>query len=203
MVVCAQAQSALRWDNKIIELQPGPTEKTARADFNFTNAGQQPVTIDRVRSSCGCTTASLDKKTYQPGEKGHITAVFTIGSRKGTQAKSISVNVRGENPATLLTLVTHLGEPIKLEPSLVFWRSGEAPHAKTISVKLPSGIRLTRVVSSDSNFATKLEPVGENYRITITPGGTAQKATAVLNIQGLTRSNEPRTFQAYAQVKGQ
>ncbi len=204
MLTCAQAQSALRWDKKVIELQPGPTEKTARADFNFTNASQKPVVIDRVKPSCGCTTAALEKKSYQPGEKGHITAVFTLGSRKGDQAKSIRVDVRGENPATLLTLVTHIGEPARLEPSLVFWRAGEAPRPKTISVKLPPGVRLTRVSSSDPKFATTLEPVGEQseYKISVTPDGTAKKATAVLNIQAVTRSNEPRTFQAYAQVKG-
>ena len=204
MLACAQAQSALHWDKKVIELQPGPAEKTARAEFAFTNTGQQPVVIDRVKPSCGCTTTALEKKTYQPGEKGHITAVFTLGSRKGDQAKSIRVEIRGENPATVLTLVTHIGEPARLEPSLVFWRTGEAPRAKTISVKLPLGTRLTRVTSSDPKFAAMLEPVGEKaeYKITVTPGGTAQKATAVLNIQGMTRANEPRTFQAYAQVKG-
>jgi len=205
MLACAQAQSALRWDKKIIELQPGPAEKTARADFVFTNVGKQPVIIDSVKPSCGCTTAGLEKKVYQPGEKGHITAVFTLGSRKGDQAKSIRVDVRGESSATVLTLVTHIGEPVKLEPSLVFWRAGEAPRAKTIHVKLPAGTRLTRVSSSDPKFAATLEPVGEKaeYKITVTPEGTAQKATAVLNLQGVTRSNEPRTFQAYAQVKGQ
>jgi len=205
MLGCAQAQSALRWDKKIIELQPGPSEKTAKGEFTFTNVGKQPVTIDSVKPSCGCTTAGLEKKMYQPGETGHLTTVFTIGSHKGDQAKSIRVNVRGENPATVLTLVTHIGESVKLEPSLVFWRAGETPRAKTILVKLPGGTRLTRVASNDPKFTATLEPVGEKseYKITVTPEGTAQKATAVLNIQGMTRANEPRTFQAYAQVKGQ
>ena len=205
MLGCAQAQSALRWDKKIIELQPGPSEKTAKGEFLFTNISKQPVVIDSVKPSCGCTTAGLEKKTFQPGETGHLTAVFTVGSRKGDQSKSIRVNVRGEKPATTLTLVTHIGEPVRLEPSLVFWRAGEAPRAKTISVKLPAGTRLTRVASSDPKFAATLEPVGEKseYKITVTPEGTAQKATAVLNIQGTTRANEPRTFQAYAQIKGQ
>ena len=204
MLGCAHAQSALRWDKKIIELEPPPGEKTARADFSFTNVSKQPATIAAVKPSCGCTTAGLDKKVYQPGESGHITAVFTLGSRKGDQAKAIRVDVRGETPATVLTLVTHIGEPMKLEPSLVYWRAGEAPRAKTILVKLPVGTRLTRVSSSDPQFAATLEPVGEKseYKITVTPKGTAQKATAVLSIQGTTRSNEARTFQAYAQVKG-
>jgi len=203
MLGFAQAQSALRWDKKTMELQPGPSEKTAKAEFAFTNTGKQPVVIDSVKSSCGCTTVGLEKKTYQPGEKGHITGVFTIGSHKGDQTKSIRVNVRGEREATILTMVTHIGEPLKLEPSLVFWRTGEAPRAKIINVKLPAGVRITRVTSSDPKIAATLEPVGEKgeFKITVTPEGTAQKTTAVLNIQGVTRSNESRVFQAFALIK--
>lgn len=203
MLGCAQAQPALRWDKKTIELQPAAEEKTAKAEFVFTNTGKQPVTIDSVKSSCGCTTVALEKKTYQPGEKGHITGVFTMGSRRGDQSKSIRVNIRGESDATILTMVTHIGEPIKLEPSLVFWRVGEAPRAKTITAKLPSGIRLTRVTSSEPRFLATLEPVGEKdeYKITVTPDATSQKCMAVLNLQGTTRSNEPRVFQAFALIK--
>lgn len=203
MLGFAQAQSALRWDKKILELQPDSSEKTAKADFAFTNIGKQPVTIDSVKSSCGCTTVGLEKKTYEPGEKGHITGVFTIGSRKGDQVKSIRVNVRGEPDPVVLTMVTHLGEPIKLEPSLVFWRAGEALRAKTINVKLPYGMRIVRVTSSDPRIAATLEPVGEKgeCKITVTPEATSKKAMAVLNIQGVTRSNEPRTLQAFALIK--
>ena len=203
MLGCAQAQSALRWDKKIIELQPGSSEKTARADFAFTNIGNQPVTIESVKSSCGCTTVGLEKKTYQPGEKGRITGVFTMGSRKGDQVKSIRVNVRGETDPIVLTMVTHIGEAIKLEPSLVFWRAGEAPRAKIINVKLPDGMRITRVTSSDPAITATLETTGEKgeCKITVTPEATSRKTMAVLNIQGVNRSNEQRMLQAFALIK--
>ena len=205
MLHLASADSALRWDKKTVELQPGPGEKTARADFNFTNVSKQPVAIDSVKPSCGCTTAALEKKTYQPGEKGHITAVFTIGSHRGVQNKGISVAVHGEREPTVLMMVTHVGEPMKIDPSLVAWRTGETAHAKTITVRLPAtmGVRLTKVSCSDPKMTATLETVkeGTEYRVIVTPADTAQKTMATVNIQGVMRSNEPKTFQAYAQVR--
>ena len=104
----ARAEPALRWENKTVELRPAASEKTVRADFNFTNTSREPVVIDAVKSSCGCTTVSLDKKVYQPGEKGRITGVFTPGGSRGVQTKAISVKVKGEPKPTVLIMVTHL-----------------------------------------------------------------------------------------------
>ena len=206
MVPSARGESALRWDAKTQEVRPNSQEKTARADFGFTNASSQPVTIESVRSSCGCTTAALEKKTYQPGEKGRIVAIFTIGSRQGTQVKAIRVGVRGESEPTLLTMVTHVGEAVKIDPPLVYWRTGDAPRPKTIKLKFPDGLglRVARVSSSDAKIAAAVETLkeGAEYKITVTPEGTARECAAVLTIQAVSRANESKTFLAYAQVKG-
>lgn len=206
MLQIAQAQSALRWDSKTLELRPSQAEKTVRAEFGFINTSAQSVTIRSVKSSCGCTTAALEKMTYQPGEKGHVTAIFTIGGRKGTQVKGISVAVEGESEPATLTMVTLIPEVIKIEPQFVFWRTGEAPSPKTIKLKLPAsmGLRLARVSSSDPKMSTVLETVreGAEYRITVTPTGTERQTMATLNIQAVSGANEPKVFQAYAQVKG-
>lgn len=106
----AQAQSALRWDSKTLELYPAASEKAVRAEFGFTNTAPQPVVIGAVKSSCGCTTVSLEKKVYQPGEKGHITGVLTLGRHKGVLTKAISVSVKGESKPTVLIMVAHIGE---------------------------------------------------------------------------------------------
>lgn len=203
--VGANAESALRWERKTVEAHTGPVDKTAHAAFAFTNISQQPATIDSVKSSCGCTTAALEKKTYAPGEKGHITAIFTPGSRQGTQVKAIRVNVKGESEPTILTMVTQVGEAVQIQPPLVFWKPGEARQSKTIAIKIPpsAGLRVVKVQSGNPQIAAKLETVkeGAEYQITVTPGEVKAPAMAVLKIQGLTRSNEPKEFQAYAQVK--
>lgn len=207
MLGIASAQSALRWDKKTVEASLAPGEKTARADFAFTNISKAPVTIDSVKTSCGCTTATLEKKTYQPGEKGHITAVFASnGRQKGPQVKGIRVVVRGDPEPTVLTMVAQIGEAVQIDPPFVFWRVGDAPRPKTIRVKIPAGmgLRLARVSSNDPKIAAALETVkeGAEYQIAVTPQNTDRQAMAVLSLLAVNHANESKAFTAYAQVKG-
>lgn len=62
--------------------------------FPFTINGNARITITDIKTSCGCTTAKLDKTTYAPGESGNITATFIIGDRTGEQTKHIRVHWR-------------------------------------------------------------------------------------------------------------
>jgi hypothetical protein len=203
MLDAATAEPILHWDRKTVEAPLVSGEKTVRAEFDFVNVSQAPAVIDSVKSSCGCTTAGLEKKIYQPGEHGKIIAIFTPGSRKGNQVKGIRVKVKGEDEPVTLALVAHIGPSLQIDPPLVFWRTGEPPRPKTMRVTVPSGLglRVTGVTSSDPQMAAALEPEKEGYRMTVTPKATAHPATAVLTLQALTRTGEEQVFQAYAQVK--
>src|SRR5437870_5813393 len=61
----AAAHAGLQWEKKELEFRADASAGEVKAEFNFTNTGDGPVTIESVQSSCGCTTAVLDKKTYQ------------------------------------------------------------------------------------------------------------------------------------------
>ncbi len=197
----AAAEPVLRWDRKTVEAPLAPGEKTIRAEFGFVNVSPAPAVIESVKPSCGCTTAALEKKVYQPGEHGRITAIFTPGSRKGMQVKGIRVAVRGEQEPVILTMVAHIGPALQIDPPLVFWRAGELPRPKTMRVTVPPGLglRVIGVTSSDPQMDAALEP--EKERITVTPKATAHPVTAVLTLHAVTRTGEPQLFQAYAQVK--
>ncbi|MEI6349660.1 MAG: DUF1573 domain-containing protein [Verrucomicrobiota bacterium] len=204
--VLSLADSALRWDHQQLAFHPEPGEKTVKAEFRFTNIGNQATTIDSVRSSCGCTTVALEKKTFQPGERGCISALFTIGQRKGVQAKGIRVGVHGESECTTLMMVTYVNEAVKIEPQFVFWKTGDEPKPKIVKLIIPAStqLRLEKVVSSDSRISTAVESVkaGAFYNLVITPSSTDRPVMAVLRIETALPSKETKTFQAYAQIKG-
>lgn len=199
----ATAEPVLHWEKKTVEVPLAPGEKTIRAEFDFVNVSLTPAVIESVKSSCGCTTAALEKKEYQPGEHGRIVAVFTPGTRKGTQVKGIRVKVRGEDEPVTLALVARIGPALQINPPLVYWRTGETPQPKILHVSIPPGLglRVTRVASSDPQITAALEPEKEGYRIVVTPKATAHPATAVLTLQATTRAGEEQVTQAYAQVK--
>ena len=94
--------------------------------FAFENVGGEAVTITDVQPSCGCTTAELIKKTFEPGEKGSITALFEIGDRTGRQSKQIVVRTDSDASAvSTLTLEVLVPELVRVQPSFVQRRKGE------------------------------------------------------------------------------
>jgi len=44
--------------------------------FTVTNKGDESLEINRLSTSCGCTTATMDKSPLQPRERREMTVVF-------------------------------------------------------------------------------------------------------------------------------
>ena len=195
----------LQWEKKELEFSPAITDTSLKAEFRFTNTGRKPVVIASVKSSCGCTTAVPDKTTYGPGEQGLITAVFTFGQRSGRQNKQVGVTFKGEPAATMLSIIAHLPELVKVSPRLVFWRTGDAPEAKTIEVTVEgkAPVRVKKVTSSDPSVKVALETVeeGRSYKVVVTPQQTAAPVSSLLSIETEVAPRVQQLFSAYAHVK--
>ena len=69
--------------------------------FEFTNKGAQPVTIQKVTSSCGCTTPDWTKEPVAPGKKGNVKVSFNP-SGEASFHKSVTVNVAGGSPEVIV-----------------------------------------------------------------------------------------------------
>ncbi|MBX3744404.1 MAG: DUF1573 domain-containing protein [Verrucomicrobiae bacterium] len=63
-------------------------------EFVFTNAAAGPVTIESVRTSCGCTVARVPELpwTLAPGEGGRFKVALDARGRRGTVSKSVFLN---------------------------------------------------------------------------------------------------------------
>jgi hypothetical protein len=194
----------LRWDTQKIDLKPSPVEVTAEGKFGFVNAGKETVTIEGVKSSCGCTVPTLSKMTYAPGERGEVTAKFNIGDRRGAQSATIRVSVKGEREPATLTLNVAIPEVAKLTPSILIWMPGENPEAKTLEVEAVPGqaVSVEEVTTSEPGFEAKVETVTEaaRYRVIVTPKGTEKAGFALLNIETKIKEGT-KVLRAYAQVR--
>jgi hypothetical protein len=65
--------------------------ETVRHTFSFSNAGDEPLQIKNVSSSCGCTAALVSAKTLAPGESGEVQANFDSTRFRGAVTKTISL----------------------------------------------------------------------------------------------------------------
>src|SRR3954471_6119034 len=138
IIFCLGARAELKWEQTAVELHPAATDKQAIGHFKYQNTGKTPVRFKSVHASCGCTTAQTQKEEVPPGEKGEITATFTIGDRQGTQVKQVTVMTDDPDPThatTVLTLKTNITAPVDIKPQFVYWKGGEEPKPKTVTVK--------------------------------------------------------------------
>jgi hypothetical protein len=78
--------------------------------YRFTNAGDQPLKLTRVKASCGCTTPSWSKEAIAPGEEGFIEVAFNTRGKSGPQRKTVVVNGNFE-PTTMI--LRFQGEVVK------------------------------------------------------------------------------------------
>jgi hypothetical protein len=206
LMAAGPLRAELRWEKPIQEFHRTPQDKSVEAKFAFKNVGAAPVTIENIRTSCGCTSADPDKKTYAPGESGEIKAKFTFGGRIGGQRKLIRVftSDRGNEPA-VLDLRVFIEEPLKVNPALVFWRTGEAPSPKTVQITAAPDrpVRVKEVTTSGPAFKATLQTIkaGEEYAISIVPTGTAGKQVGVINIETDFPPDAPRIYKVHARVK--
>jgi hypothetical protein len=106
------------------EVKIGPT-LTRR--FAFVNAGTEPLTVTDLKSTCGCMTPTLARRTYQPGERGELTLeVNTLSQPPGPHRWSMTVGYRcGERSATTtLELTARLIQEIEVTPAALAFQGG-------------------------------------------------------------------------------
>ena len=200
------AHAQLQWDAPVQSFERTPEDGHVEARYAFKNAGPAQVTIKTLRSSCGCTTARLDRKTYAPGESGEVVLKFTFGARRGLQQKGVTVVT---NPATptpvVLGLRVNISEPVTLTPALVWWRVGDAAEAKTVQVAIAPGssVRVKGVASSSPRIAARLQSAkpGEPYTISVTPSDTSVRETAEITVQTDFPADAPRTYTIHVRIK--
>ena len=106
--VCLYAQqngpnisfNELSFDFGKIEEADGPVTHK----FEYTNTGAEPLLLNDVKASCGCTTPEYTKEPVKPGEKGTISVTYNPKNRPGSFNKTITVTSNSIQPITRLTI---------------------------------------------------------------------------------------------------
>lgn len=75
----------------------------AAFDFQFINLTDQPLSIDNVRTTCGCTASEWSEAPTLPGSTGTIHIVFDA-RKTGYFYKKIKVFFNGQRKGERLTI---------------------------------------------------------------------------------------------------
>jgi hypothetical protein len=121
--------------------------------FKLTNKGKAPLTIENVRTSCGCTAATPKDKTIAPGASSELAVSFDTRGRPGKNRKVITVTSNDPENAT-----TRLEIMADVEPTLAF----EARHVRLNPAYNEEQVKEVRLVGKLAKGATlKVEEVSE------------------------------------------
>jgi hypothetical protein len=144
----------------------GTVSRNAKTEHSFTieNCFEEDVHIVAVRSSCGCTTPVLSKKTLKSWEKGELVAQFNTRSFIGTKSAEITLVIDKPYYAEVkLTVGGTIRSDIVVEPGEVKFGDVDAGTSKTIDMKISyAGRRDWKIsdIRGDSQFLeVRLDPV--------------------------------------------
>ena len=90
-----------------------PYNGNGECEFAFTNTGNEPLIIQKPKSSCGCTVPSWPKEPILPGESDVIKVTYKT-TRVGNINKSITVT---SNAKTNSTVVLRIKGKVLEEPT--------------------------------------------------------------------------------------
>lgn len=110
-VVSAMAEAVITFDKQRHDF--GKIEEvggTVTCNFIFSNTGDEPLIINKVRTSCGCTVPEYTREAIAPGDSGILKITFDPEGRPGNFSKSIYVTANTTPERTILRII---GEVVK------------------------------------------------------------------------------------------
>jgi len=96
----SMAATGVEWASTEFNFGTVPSGTKVTHQFRFTNTGQNPLVLTRVKASCGCTTPAWSQEPIAPGQEGFIDISFDSSGKSGTQAKSVTVTGNFEGNLT-------------------------------------------------------------------------------------------------------
>lgn len=145
------------WDFGRIEEVGGKISHT----FRYRNEADHAVAIERVYTSCGCTTGDYSRRPLKAGGEGTFTAIFDPEGRGGKVEKSLTIVYDGGKGRAELTI-----------------RGEVEPRPRTVSDDYPydmgSGIRCNLTYRAFGNV-----PQGESVSMTFGLANTSDKVVVL------------------------
>ena len=82
-----------------------PYNGNGECEFRFTNTGNEPLILQKPRSSCGCTVPTWPKEPILPGESDVIKVTYRT-TKVGQINKSITVTSNALKNGTVILRIT-------------------------------------------------------------------------------------------------
>lgn len=116
-----------------------PADSPLKAKIKIKNAGNKELIINRVKPTCGCTTAPLGKDHLKPGETTDLDITLRVSQTSGTVHKTI--NIYSNDPKDNGNYVYHL-KAMMVQPIVVLPRNFIMFNDLTVGFKSTATVKL-------------------------------------------------------------
>lgn len=156
--------------------------------FRFQNAGDEPLIIDRVRSSCGCTAALLSTKIIAVGEVAELKASFDSTRFGGAVVKTIYLYSNDpQQPVAEFHIRGTVKQGITLSPPRVELKNLAVGTTREAVVRLANQSKQPLTITGVQTTAADL--AAEVSTKKVAPGETADITVRVTVKEGARRVN--------------
>ncbi|MGV6829585.1 MAG: DUF1573 domain-containing protein [Flavobacteriales bacterium] len=98
-----QAQAKITFKSETVDYGEIKKNSDGVRVFEFTNTGDAPLIISKVKSTCGCTVPKKPKDPIAPGESGVIEVKYAT-NRVGPIRKTITVYSNADEPVKAIKI---------------------------------------------------------------------------------------------------
>lgn len=133
-------------------------EEAGRQKFDFVvmNTGNQPLVIQNIVASCGCTTPEWTKSPIPPKGTGTVTAIYDPANRPGQFNKTLSVYTNSKPEVVVLSIKGEVVPKEKTVEELFTFPVGkvrfESNHlAFTNVLKTEKKIKVMQIINPSSS----------------------------------------------------
>lgn len=129
----------------------GKIDKTNKvtAIIKFRNEGKGVLEIKDVKTSCGCTSAKPEKRSYEPGEDGEVTVTFNPSRFQGPITKTVTIMTNDpEKPSYQCKIMAEIIVDIMVKPQVLFVQNLKRSETRTEKITIYTE-RLDKLEISD------------------------------------------------------
>lgn len=187
----ANLSADLTFETKKKSIKPDLKDSIVKTGFNFTNKGNHPVELLKVRCSCGsCATAKIGKKKrFLKEESGQINVTVYLRNHLGTFQETVWLQVKKKNSKSIIKLIVeiHLPEIFTFNPEKLHWNQYGQTTKKIVVIKPVDKIdfEIISVKSGNAAFKTSFSKSkkGDFWELVIYPIETNRKITDSIQIR--------------------
>ena len=163
----ARATLLVDVDPPLLDFGLVPPNTEASGTVRIRNNGSEPVTIQRIKPSCSCTTTNdLTGKDIPPGESVTLAAKLDRATFAMVKRESVTIYFEGHRNPLRFEVLADVGFPIRVVPSTFNLTQGEASGRLIVASRDKSPFTILSANGQPPNFIgfdPKSSPPRESY----------------------------------------